>query len=348
SALGNPATGVFITGSTTPSSDACFTGTSTIRFGDGVSSVPGSTEGYEVCLAPTLTYNNFEVNNPSGSNRFVWLYTPTDNQTLNFNGNFNLIAGEVRQGRPAAPSTPNVFVNSTGSGIFTLANNTLYAIYNTNPGNPAPSYGTSVNYSIDFNSTIEYVSNVTSGQTVSLPASVEFGNLTISGTGNRTVSSGNAVRNTLTLNQGVLIVGTGNLTMRNNSRLVRAGTDAQGIINTGNTLGQAAGDLFRIIYRGVSKNFRDEEFTGAGRKSLEVDLNVGETVTQNVNRTIVDLFLTQGTLNDGGNALSVEGNISGNATHVSTGSGRVQMTGTGAQTISDAPNLDNFRLDKSS
>ncbi|PIO47055.1 MAG: hypothetical protein CMR00_12455 [[Chlorobium] sp. 445] len=348
STLGNPGTGVTITGSTTASSNTCFTGTSTIRFGDGVSSIPGSAEGYEVCLAPSVTYNNFVFNNPSGSNRFVWLYTPTDNQTLNFNGDFNLIAGEVRQGRPATPTTPNVFVNSTGSGIFTLANNTLYAIYNTNPGNPAPTYGTAANYSIDFNSTIEYVSNVASGQTVSLPASVEFGNLTISGTGNRTVTAGNAVRNTLTLNQGVLIVGTGNLTMRDNSRLVRAGTDAQGIINTGNTLNQAASDLFRIIYRGVSKNFRDEEFTGAGRKSLEVDLNVGETVTQNVNRTIVDLFLTQGTLNDGGNLLSVEGNISGNATHISTGSGRVQVTGTGAQTISNAPNLGNFRLNKPS
>ncbi|MDW8466444.1 MAG: hypothetical protein RML35_09815 [Chloroherpetonaceae bacterium] len=249
---------------------------------------------------------------------------------------------------PQRPTTPNVFVNSVGSGVFTLAANALYRIYNTNPGNPAPTYGAAANYSIDFNSTIEHVSNVASGQTVSLPTGVEYGNLTISGTGNRTVTSGNAVRNTLTLNQGVLIVGSGNLTMRNNSRLVRAGTNTQGIINAGNTLGQAAGDLFRIIYRGVSKNFLNEEFTGAGRKSLEVDLNVGETVTQNTNRTIVNLFLTQGTLNDGGNLLSVEGNISGNATHTSTGAGRIQLTGTGAQTIFNAPSLGNFRLNKPS
>jgi hypothetical protein len=350
SPLGDPAAGANLTGSTTvPSSNTCFTGTSVIRFGNGVSTTPGSVEGFEVCLDPSHTYNNFEVDNPSGNNRFVWLYTPTNGQTLNFNGDFTVTAGEVRQGRPATPAVPNVLVQGVGSGVFTLENNALYRIYNVATGNPAPIYGTAANYSIDFNSTIEYMSDVTSsGQTVSLPSGVEFGNLTISGPGTRTVTSGNAVRNTLTLNQGVLNVGTGNLTMRNNSRLVRAGTDASGILQAGNTLGQAAGDLFRIIYRGVSKNFLNEEFTGAGNKSLEVDLNVGETVTQNVNRTIVDLFLTQGTLNDGGNVLSVTGNISGNATHTSTGNGRIQLTGTGAQTISNAPTLGNFRLNKPS
>jgi hypothetical protein len=347
SQLGNPAAGAFLTGSTTPNDNNCFTGTSVIRFGDGGSTTPGSVEGFEVCLHPSHTYNNFEVNNPSGNNRFVWLYTPTDGQTLNFRGNFTVTAGEVRQGRPATPAVPNVLVQGVGSGVFRLDNNALYRIYNVATGNPAPIYA---NYSIDFNSTIEYMSNVPSGQTqtVSLPSNVEFGNLTISGLGTRIVTLGNAVRNTLTLNQGVLNVGTGNLTMRNNSRLVRAGTNASGILQAGNTLGQAAGDLFRIIYRGVSKNFLNEEFTGAGNKSLEVDLNVGETVTQNVDRTIVDLFLTQGTLNDGGNVLSVTGNISGNATHTSTGNGRIQLTGTGAQTISNAPTLGNFRLNKPS
>jgi hypothetical protein len=197
-----------------------------IRFGDGVSTTPGSAEGFEVCLHPSHTYNNFVVNNPSGNNRFVWLYTPTDGQTLNFRGNFTVTAGEVRQGRPATPAVPNVLVQGVGSGVFRLDNNALYRIYNVATGNPAPIYA---NYSIDFNSTIEYMSNVPSGQTqtVSLPSNVEFGNLTISGLGTRIVTPGNAVRNTLTLNQGVLNVGTGNLTMRNNSRLVRAGTDAR-------------------------------------------------------------------------------------------------------------------------
>jgi hypothetical protein len=347
SPLGNPDAGANLTGSTTvPSSNTCFTGTSVIRFGDGVSTTPGSVEGFEVCLHQSHNYNNFVVNNPSGNNRFVWLYTPDNNQTLNFNGNFTVIVGEVRQGRPATPAVPNVLVQGIG-GVFTLGNNALYRIYNTATGNPAPIYGTDANYSIDFNSTIEYMSDAPSGQNVSLPSDVEFGNLTISGPGTRTVTSGNAVRNTLTLNQGVLNVGTGNLTMRNNSRLVRAGTNASGILQANNALGQAAGDLFRIIYRGVSKNFLNEEFTGAGNKSLEVDLNVGETVTQNDNRTIVDLFLTQGTLNDDGYVLSVTGNISGNATHTSTGNGRIQLTGTGAQTISNAPTLGNFRLNKS-
>ncbi|RFM22885.1 MAG: hypothetical protein D0433_13790 [Candidatus Thermochlorobacter aerophilum] len=143
SPLGDPDAGAFLTGSTTQANiNACFTGTSVIRFGNGSSTTPGSAEGFEVCLHPSHTYNNFVVNNPSGNNRFVWLYTPTNGQTLNFNGNFTVTAGEVRQGRPATPAVPNVLVQGVGSGEFTLGNNALYRIYNVATGNPAPIYGT--------------------------------------------------------------------------------------------------------------------------------------------------------------------------------------------------------------
>jgi hypothetical protein len=343
SPLGDPGSDANLTGSTSlPSENTCFTGGSTIRFGDGVSTASGSSDGFDVNLAPSHTYRNFTVNNPSGSNRFVSLFTTPANSTINLN-DLTLTAGEIRQG--LAVTSPSTLVS--GTGVLTLGANTLYNILSTATGSPFPNFGSiAANYVIDVLNTVEYSGAATGGQTITIPASgVQFGSLTVSGSGTRTVSAGNAVRRTFRLSDGLVNIGAGNLTMVGGSRVLRAGTDAAGIILTGNTFNAASGD-YTIEYQGVNKTTRPEEFSGTGNKSLTINVTVGQTVTLDATRTAeANLALTSGNFSDGGFILNVGGNVSGTANGQHNGtSGRIRLNGTAAQQFSGTVIVQNLEL----
>jgi fibronectin-binding autotransporter adhesin len=411
----------FLSGDTLSATPVNFSG-SLIRFGNGSSTAPGAAnEGFEVNLHDSHTYGDFEVNNPSGNNRFVWFYSTPPNSTINL-ANLNVVAGEFRQGRPAV--SPNTIISSA-SGNFTLGASAVYRIFNINPGNPFPSGF--ANYTFTPGSTVEFNGNAS--QTIDAQ---EYSNLVIAGNGTYTPNIGTTVSGTLTLQGGSLIAGS-NLTMGSGSTLRRSnghilnvtatggsgytvgslvtftgggGSGALGIvtatggggsnptiamINRGSgytsaptvsggggsgatftvTIGggsiSSADDLdgpndydYTVEYAGTSQTMSDLEFAGGsntdgGPRSLRINAITGQTITLNAARTLKrtgsvggNLELQSGNFSDGGYVLSVTGNISGNATHTSTGNGRIQLTGTGAQTISNAPTLGNFRLNKPS
>jgi fibronectin-binding autotransporter adhesin len=240
SQLGDPADGAYLTGSTTQANiNACFTGTSVIRFGDGGSTTPGSVEGFEVCLHPSHTYNNFVVDNPSGNNRFVWFYSTPANSTINLT-NLNVEAGEFCQGRPAV--SPNTIISSA-SGNFMLGPSAVYRIFNINPGNPFPSGF--ANYTFTPGSTVEFNGNAS--QTIDARA---YSNLVIAGNGTYTPNSGTTVSGTLTL-QGGSLNAVSNLTMGSGSTLRRSNGHILNVTATGGS-GYTPGSLVTFTGGGGS------------------------------------------------------------------------------------------------
>lgn len=209
---GNPNTSASLSGDSTTASAVNFSG-SLIRFGNGVATASGAAhEGFEVNLHNNHTYGDFEINNPSGSNRFVWFYSTPVNSTINLT-NLNVVAGEFRQGRPAGPVSPNTLISSA-SGSFTLGASAYYRIFNNTTGNPFPSGFAS--YTFTAGSTVEFSANAT--QTIDARA---YSNLVLAGNGTYTPNAGTTVAGTLTLKGGTLNAGS-NLTMGTGSTLRRS------------------------------------------------------------------------------------------------------------------------------
>jgi hypothetical protein len=232
----------FLSGDTTaPATAVNFSG-SLIRFGNGVSTAPGAAnEGFEVNLHNSHTYGDFEVNNPSGNNRFVWFYSTPANNTISLT-NLNVVAGEFRQGRPAGPVSPNTLINSA-SGNFTLGASAVYRIFNINSGNPFPSGFAS--YTFTPGSTVEFNGNAS--QTIDARP---YSNLVIAGNGTYTPNSGTTVSGTLTLQGGSLNAGS-NLTMGSGSTLRRSNGHILNVTATGGS-GYTPGSLVTFTGGGGS------------------------------------------------------------------------------------------------
>ncbi len=239
---GNGGAGAVLSGDTTAATAINFSG-SLIRFGNGVSTAPGAAnEGFEVNLHNSHTYGNFQVNNPSGNNRFVWFYSTPVNSTINLT-NLNVVAGEFRQGRPAGPVSPNTLINSA-SGSFTLGASAKYRIFNIGGGNPFPSGFNS--YTFAPGSTVEFNGNAS--QTID---DHPYSNLVIAGNGTTyTPNSGTTVSGTLTLQGGSLNAGS-NLTMGSGSTLRRSNGHILNVTSSGGS-GYTVGSLVTFTGGGGS------------------------------------------------------------------------------------------------
>jgi hypothetical protein len=248
---GSGGAGAVLSGDTTAATAVSFTG-SLIRFGNGISTAPGAAnEGFEVNLHNSHTYGDFQVNNPSGNNRFVWFYSTPANNTINLT-NLNVVAGEFRQGRPAV--SPNTIINSA-SGNFTLGASAVYRIFNINSGNPFPSGFAS--YTFNAGSTVEFNGNAS--QTIDARA---YSNLVIAGNGNYTPNSGTTVSGTLTLQGGSLNAGS-NLTMGSGSTLRRSNGHILNVTATGGS-GYTVGSLVTFTGGGGSGALGIVTATGGG------------------------------------------------------------------------------------
>jgi fibronectin-binding autotransporter adhesin len=248
---GDGGAGAVLSGDTLAATPVNFSG-SLIRFGNGSSTAPGAAnEGFEVNLHNSHTYGDFEVNNPSGNNRFVWFYSTPPNSTINL-ANLNVVAGEFRQGRPAV--SPNTIISSA-SGNFTLGPSAVYRIFNINPGNPFPSGF--ANYTFTPGSTVEFNGNAS--QTIAARA---YSNLVIAGNGTYTPNSGTTVSGTLTLQGGSLIAGS-NLTMGSGSTLRRSNGHILNVTATGGS-GYTVGSLVTFTGGGGSGALGIVTATGGG------------------------------------------------------------------------------------
>lgn len=283
SALGDPSAAARLSGSTTANTPLNFNG-STIQFGDGIENRSGSTDGFDMTLNNSHSYGTFKVNNPSGTNRHVTINGA--GVTYTFNDGFDVTAGELRLGT-------NIIVGD-GSGTFNIGSTGYMKISNTNGANQFP--GTFSSYTVDAASTVEY-DGATGTAFVNCPAVAGWGNLTISGSGTTKSLQGsnNTVRGTLQLNSGILSATT-LLTMATGSKIVRAGTDASGILTVsgGSTVGS---NDYTIEYTDTAKTTQSAELSGTGTKSLRVSLDYGEILTLHSDTTLGDsLIISEGSI----------------------------------------------------
>ncbi len=310
---GNPGSGDFLSGlgSLPATSAVTFTG-NTINFGNGVATATGSDEGFDVLLDDSHTYGSIVVNNPSGTNRFVDLVN--NNDDIYMIGDLTITSGQFNLNN-------NDIGLLSGAGDFVLGSNATLYMTHTDGVNHFPGYqlGTYDSYTLDLSSTVVYAGESSSNTQVQQPGT-PFGNVTVAGSGTKRFQSTPTVRGTLRLEGGTA---NNNVIMANGSTLQRAGTDASGIM-TGSVQG---GNDYTIEYVGTDKTTQSNEFSGTGNKSLIVNLDASNTLDLHTNLTIQhDLTLSSGTFDDNGNILTVNRNITNNATHVST-TGRIELTG---------------------
>jgi hypothetical protein len=293
-----------------PGSDSPVTFGGTFRFGDGSASLDGSTDGFDLELSNDHTYGSFIVNNPSGTNRHVEITSSGNDYTLN--GNLIISAGTLDIGTNT--------IDSDGSGIFSLASDGYLIIGNTDGNNHFPGSTSAFStYSVDAASTVEY--DGAGSASVSLPGGAQFGNLSISGSGTKTLGAAETVRTTLTLESGVFASST-NLTMSTGATVLRTEGTMTGTIQGSNA--------YTVAYEGTSKDTEVSEWSGGGNKSFTVNLDDSETLTLHDNLIALgDLTITEGILADAGYTLTVGGDVNNSSLH--TGTGKIYLNSSSAQ-----------------
>lgn len=159
-----------------------------------------------------------------------------------------------------------------------------------------------------------------SGQNnLGINAAIALNNLTMNGTDSPTARL--SVR-PLTIN-GLLTVNTNNTLDANGLNLTLGGNfvnDGTYLPNGNTTLFNSSGSQ-HFSGSGTS-DFYDFTKTGTGT------LNIGKTITINH-----DLHLSMGILADNGNAINVRGNVTNDATHISSGGNGIVFTGSTSQSL---------------
>ncbi len=101
-----------------------------------------------------------------------------------------------------------------------------------------------------------------------------------------------------------------------------------------------------LIFSGNDQNI-DGNFS---TRHLVVNPSTALTLTGATSQVTAtgNLYLNTGIFQDGGKTILVQGNVTNNAAHASSGSGRIKMAGSTLQTLSGNGQLGNFELDNTS
>jgi hypothetical protein len=243
-------------------------------------------------------------------------------------GTFDL--GSYTANRTAAGGTLTV---SDGAGLTIGGTNTLPSNYST--------------HSIGTTSTINYAG---SNKTVAtLNSSQNYGHLTISGSGTKTLAGTVVVAGDLTVSAGTFDLGSytvnrtaagGTLTVSDGAGLTIGGTNtlpsnySTHSIGTTSTINYA-GSNKTVATLNSSQNYGHLTISGSGTKTLGGDMIVRGILT-----------ITGASLADGGYTLSANGNISNSTSH--TGMGKISLTGgAGAHSLSGGGSYTNLELNDS-
>ncbi|MBU1717966.1 MAG: autotransporter-associated beta strand repeat-containing protein [Bacteroidetes bacterium] len=244
--------------------------------------------------------------------------------------------------------TGSVF-NMSGTGTLTVervGGTTFGDIYIT-PESYSVSGGT-----IQIGST-----NTPAGQTFIFYSTAPVWNLLVDATSQtkilRLTTGGLSITNNLTIS-GNSVFDANSLDVNIGGSLINNNSNNSTGVSVG---GYRAGSISQITTfdgSGVSQSI-----TGAGTnltnfgKLIINNTYPGGSVTMQTNSNIRvngDLSLTSGTLADGGNAITVVGNVSNSSIHSSTGSGKIALAGSSQQTISGNGSgvFGNLTIDNSS
>lgn len=317
---GNPSTGPsIVSGDSSGVAPITFLGT--FAFGDGVSDATGSPDGFDMLLSTNHTFASFEINNPSGINRFVTLGLIGGPGTFSITGDMNLVAGEFRQG------TNLVDIGNT----FSVGSLGTYRISNTT-GSPFPTVGSTTTLATGSTVIFDGLGDVT----VTASGSTPFSNLVVAGNGfTKTISAARTINDRLTIQSGVFqtnpLTGpsTNRLTMANGSTIR---IDSGAFATTPNHIIQG-GNFYTVEYVGNSKSTANVEFSAGGPlKALVANLNPDQTLTLNTDRNVRNLTIDTCFFNTNNFSLGVDSNITLNSgEHI--GLGRIILQTSTVHTI---------------
>ncbi|MEP4091103.1 T9SS type A sorting domain-containing protein [Reichenbachiella sp.] len=280
----------------------------TWHFGDGIETKSGSSNLFRLNMANGHTsYGSFVINNPSGVNREVLIETagrvlPSESITITA-GSFDIGS--------------NIFNDDGDGSNFSIGANATLKLNSEFPGSTTP-YTT---YTVGAGSTIDYNGTATIAN-AQIPDGTALENLTVSGSGTKTLNSIETINGTVTLTSGTLATGT-NMTLSSGSTISRSAGTITGTIQGANP--------YTVEYTGLSKSIddtTDPEWSGSGQKNLIINLDANENLTLiNSSLSLVDLTITQGNLTDAnaGFIHSVSGNVAVNTAY--TGLGNISING---------------------
>jgi hypothetical protein len=210
---------------------------------------------------------------------------------------------------------------TSAGGTLTVSNGATLSIGGT--GTLPSNYST---HSIGSTSTINYAG--TNQSVATLNSSQNYGHLTISGSGTKTLAGTVGVAGNLTISGGTFDLGSytsnrtsagGTLTVSNGATLSIGGTGTVPSNYSTHSIGATgtinyAGTNQSVATLNSSQNYGHLTISGSGTKTLAGDMTVRGTLT-----------ITGASLADGGYTLSANGNISNSSSH--TGTGKILLTG---------------------
>jgi hypothetical protein len=266
--------------------------------------------------------------------------------TLNIRGRFQLLPSAyssatdlsgaqlntVRLNDAALLSTAGAFSIENTSDVFTFSGGTINIYDVPAAGATSRSYEiltSSANYNITGGTVVLIPTQGTGGTADATPwlltSTAPIRNLTINRAGGssvvQTISATN-VSNNLTLQSGALDANSLDLTIGGNFT-----------INSGTTY--TTGTNTTIFNGSSAQTLTDNLASPLALNNLKIDKAAGLVFTLAGTQTVLNvsgtLSVYNGTLNDNGNSINVAGNLYNSSTH--TGTGKISLNGTGAQTI---------------
>jgi hypothetical protein len=143
-------------------------------------------------------------------------------------------------------------------------------------------------------------------------------------------NQGLTINGTLFLEQGELAIAGNTLTFRNNDVPISRTSGTITTISSSNIIFGTAGNT-----AGAAFTLPNGLFTATPTlNSLTVNRTNSLTLGNQSLTLVGNLALTLGTLNDNGNVITVQGNITGTGIHASSSSGKILMNGSGGSSIS--------------
>ncbi|MFY7885275.1 MAG: beta strand repeat-containing protein, partial [Dolichospermum sp.] len=342
------------------------------------SGINPSTGSIQLSNGTTRTFNstaNFVFNGGtqnSGFNNITLSPTSSTINNLTVNTSTNLtaastisITGELAVN---SGSTLNMGTNALTGSTLTTSGTGILQTQNTS-GTPLPS-GRTWSMEVQYNSAS--AQTIIDGSYANINGSGgnrTFTNGTISISGTFTAGSGTYTPGTSTINfngstqsvpginyNNIGITASGTKTLNGTATLEGNLSITAGVLDANGNDISLKGDWTRANAATFTPSTGTVTFNGTGAQSITITsggtaaynnltvskssgtLTIGSMTSANV---AGNLALTTGTLDDGGNTLTLSGNLTGTGTH--TGSGKIYMTGSGT-TISGA-SLTNLELD---
>jgi hypothetical protein len=305
----------------------------------GTGTIPSNYSAHSIGATSTINY--------SGTNQSIIVLNSAQNYgnlTISGSGTKTLagtvgVAGNLTVSAGTLDLSTFTANRTAAGGTLTVSNGATLSIGGT--GTIPSNYTT---HSIGATSNINYAG--TNQSVIVLNSAQNYGHLTISGSGTKTLAGTVGVAGDLTISAGTFDLATytanrtaggGTLTLSNGAALSIGGTNtlpsnySTHVIGATSTVNYA-GTNQSVAVLNSSQNYGNLTLSGSGTKTLAGSMTVRGT-----------LAISGASLADGGFTLSANGNVNNGTTH--TGTGKIMLTGgSGAHSLSGGGSYTNLEM----